>query len=153
MSRCYSVKAGSKHWPIHVFYNVIDMALINGWIIYKHVCNSSISRKMFIQRVSKELTGALQTKGYKLKAMQLLRSVLQHLKNQTCCGKDCRNRTTDICVICKKLYVVNVRLNSVKLAPHKNVYFPLVCLSFNSCLFCFARFFNNITQFVIFHLN
>ena len=82
MSRCYSVKAGSRHWPIHVFYNVIDMALINSWIIYKHVCNSNISRRMFIQRVSKELTGALQTKGYKLKAMQLLRSVLQHLKKQ-----------------------------------------------------------------------
>ena len=28
MSRCYSVKAGSRRWPIHV-YNVIDMALIN----------------------------------------------------------------------------------------------------------------------------
>jgi len=30
--------------------------------------------------VSKELTGVLQTKGYKLKAMQLLQSVLQYLK-------------------------------------------------------------------------
>ena len=81
MSRCYSVKVGSRRWPIHVFYNVIDMALINSWIIYKHVCNSSIRRRIFIQRVSEELTGALQTKGYKLKAMQLLQSVLQHLKN------------------------------------------------------------------------
>ena len=48
MSRCYSVKAGSRRWSIHVFYNVIDMALINSWIIYKHVCNSSICRRMFI---------------------------------------------------------------------------------------------------------
>ena len=82
MSRCYSVKAGRRHWPIHVFYNVIDMALINSWIIYLHVCNSSISRRMLIQRVSEELTGALQTKDYKLKAMQLLQCVLQHLKKQ-----------------------------------------------------------------------
>ena len=82
MSRCYSVKAGSRNWPIHMFYNIIDMALINSWIIYNHVCNSSISRRMFIQRVSEELTRALQTKGYKLKAMQLLQSVLQHLKKQ-----------------------------------------------------------------------
>ena len=35
---------------------------------------------MLIQRVSEELTGALQTKDYKLKAMQLLQCVLQHLK-------------------------------------------------------------------------
>jgi len=51
---------------IRIFYNVIDMALINSWIIYKHVCNSSISPRMFMHRVSEELTGALQTKGYKL---------------------------------------------------------------------------------------
>ena len=82
MSRCYSVKAGSRHWPIYVFYDVIGMALTNSWVIYKHVCNSSISRRMFIQRVSEELSGVLQTKGYKLKAMQLLQSVLQHLKKQ-----------------------------------------------------------------------
>ena len=37
---------------------------------------------MFIQRVSEELTEAVQTKSYKLKAMQLLQSVLQHLKNE-----------------------------------------------------------------------
>ena len=29
ISRCYSVKSGSRRWPIHVFYNVIDMAFIN----------------------------------------------------------------------------------------------------------------------------
>ena len=80
MSRCYSAKAGSRRWPIHVFYNVINNTLINSWIIYKHVCNSSISRRMFIQRVSEELTWALQIKGYKLKAIQLLQSVLQHRK-------------------------------------------------------------------------
>ena len=37
---------------------------------------------MFIERVSEKLMGgAPQTKGYTLKAMQLLQSVLQHLKN------------------------------------------------------------------------
>ena len=25
MARKYSVKAGSRRWPIHVFYNVIDL--------------------------------------------------------------------------------------------------------------------------------
>ena len=28
MARKYSVKAGSGGWPVHVFYNVIDLALI-----------------------------------------------------------------------------------------------------------------------------
>ena len=103
MSRCYSVKAGSRRWPIHVFYNVIDMALINSWIIYKHVCNSSISRRMFIQRVSEELTEGtpnkrLQTEGNAAVA----ECAPTPKKRKTCCGKGCRNRATDICVICKK---------------------------------------------------
>ena len=154
MSRCYSVKAGSRRWPIHVFYNVIDMALVNSRIIYKHVCNSSINRRMFIQRISEELTGAVQTKGYKLKSMQLLQSVLQHLKNEKLVpAKTPETEQQIFTPFATKLYVVNVRLNNVKLAPHENMYFPLVCLSFNSCLFCFVWFFRNIIQFVIFYLN
>ena len=137
-----------------MFYNVIDMALINSWIFCKHFCNSSISRRMFIERVSDELTGGTPNKRLQTESNAAVAECAPtSKKRKTCCGKGCRNRATDICVICKKLYVVNVRLNNVKLAPHKNVYFPLVCLSFNCCLFCFAWFFNNITQFVIFHLN
>jgi len=37
---------------------------------------------MFIQSVSEDLKGELHKKGYKLKAMQLLQIVLQHLKVQ-----------------------------------------------------------------------
>ena len=57
MARLYSVKAGSRRWPVHVFYNVIDMALINSWLIYKEVCKSNIARRKFIQSVCEELTG------------------------------------------------------------------------------------------------
>jgi len=31
---------------LRVFYNLINMALMNGWIIYKNAVNSSVSRKM-----------------------------------------------------------------------------------------------------------
>jgi len=68
MSRCYSVTAGSRCWPIHVFYDVIDMALINNWIIYKHVCNSSLSRRMFIQRVSEKLTGCAPNESLQIES-------------------------------------------------------------------------------------
>ena len=61
MTRLYSVKAASRRWPVHVFYNVVDMALINNWILYKLVCQSSISRREFIQRVAEELTGSAPT--------------------------------------------------------------------------------------------
>ena len=49
MARLYSCKAASRQWPMHVFYNVLDMSLINAWIVYKEVC--------FIQQAASELTG------------------------------------------------------------------------------------------------
>ena len=53
----YSVKAASRRWPIHVFHNVIDLVLSNSWILFQYICKSGISRRKFIQRVVKELTG------------------------------------------------------------------------------------------------
>ena len=61
MKRLYSVKAASRRWPVHVFYNVVDMALINNWILFKQVCQSCINRREFIQRVTEELTGSAPT--------------------------------------------------------------------------------------------
>ena len=44
MTRKYSVKAASRRWPVHAFYNVIDLAIINSWLLYKEICKSKISR-------------------------------------------------------------------------------------------------------------
>ena len=63
MTRKYSVKAGSKRWPIHVFYNVIDPALINSWILFQDIRKSGISHQKFIQRVVQELTGTTPGKN------------------------------------------------------------------------------------------
>ena len=51
MSRLYSVKAASRRWPLNIFYTVIDMALINSWVIYKAVCKSNISRRTYVRKV------------------------------------------------------------------------------------------------------
>ena len=59
MSRLYLVKAASRKWPVHIFYNIIDMALINSWVIYKAMCKSNFSHRVYIQKVCKELTGSL----------------------------------------------------------------------------------------------
>ena len=93
---------------------------------------------MFIQRVSKKLMGGTPNKRLQTESNAAVAGCAPTPKKcKTCCGKDCRNRILQqiFAKFAKKLYVINVRLNNVKLAPHKNVYFPLVCLSFNSCLF------------------
>ena len=53
MSKLYSVKAASRRWPVHIFYNVIDMVLINSYVIYKAVCKSIISRKVYVKKYVK----------------------------------------------------------------------------------------------------
>ena len=57
MARKHSVKVASKRWPIHIFYSVIDLALINSWIFFQDICKSGISYRKFIQQVVEELTG------------------------------------------------------------------------------------------------
>ncbi|KAK2583959.1 hypothetical protein KPH14_006423 [Odynerus spinipes] len=57
MARKYSVKAGCFRWPLQVFYNILDLAAINTWILYKECTGSKISRKEFIFCLAKELAG------------------------------------------------------------------------------------------------
>ena len=107
MTRLYSVKAASRRWPVHVFYNVVEMALINKWILYKLVCQSSISRKEFIQRVTEELTGSAPTVSRKRRAEEVCSpndtnasSIVK--RRLTCSTSKCRNRTTDMSQECNK---------------------------------------------------
>ena len=57
MAHKYSVKAGSFPWPLQVFFDILDLAAINAWILYKECTRSKISRKEFIFCLAKELTG------------------------------------------------------------------------------------------------
>ena len=57
MARKYSVKAGSFRWPLQVFFNILDLTVINAWILYKECTRSKISRKEFIFCLAEELAG------------------------------------------------------------------------------------------------
>nr|XP_003708046.2 PREDICTED: uncharacterized protein LOC100876414 [Megachile rotundata] len=57
IARKYSTKAGSRRWPVHVFYNILDLAAINAWVIYKDVIQVQISRKEFLLQLAEELSG------------------------------------------------------------------------------------------------
>jgi CO dehydrogenase/acetyl-CoA synthase gamma subunit (corrinoid Fe-S protein) len=34
MARKYTVKSASRRWPLQVFFNILDLAGINSWILY-----------------------------------------------------------------------------------------------------------------------
>ena len=45
MARKDSTKAGSRRWPLRIFYNILDLAAINAWVLYKDVTQIKISTK------------------------------------------------------------------------------------------------------------
>ena len=107
MTRFYLVKAAGRHWPMRVFYNVVHMALINSWILYKQVCQSSISHREFIQRVAEELTGSVPTMSHNRHAEKVCNpndtnpsSILK--RHLICSTIKCRNWTTDMCQECNQ---------------------------------------------------
>ena len=76
-------------------------------------------------------------KEYKLKAMQLLQSVLQHLtQTKLVLANTAETEQQIFAQFAKKLYVVNVRLNNIKLAFHENMYFVFAPHK-NACLLVF----------------
>ena len=50
----YSVKAGTRRWPVAVFYNILYLACINTFVLYKERTENSISR-LFIFKLATEL--------------------------------------------------------------------------------------------------
>jgi len=57
MCRKLTTKASCRRWPLAVFFNVLDIAGINAWIIYKKRTGSTMSRRRFLHKLAEELIG------------------------------------------------------------------------------------------------
>ena len=55
MARYHTTKFGARRWPLHVFFNILDMAAINAWILYKETTKADISRRDFQRMLGLEL--------------------------------------------------------------------------------------------------
>jgi hypothetical protein len=54
MTRRYSTRAAACQRPVHVFYNILDFAAINAWIIYMGVTGEKMSRHAFLRQLAEE---------------------------------------------------------------------------------------------------
>ncbi|XP_035222912.1 uncharacterized protein LOC118195693, partial [Stegodyphus dumicola] len=96
MLRKYSTSSGSRRWPVHVFYNVLDIAALNAWILFKESLGTSISRREFILALVEELrVGALRCPPI---------AQIQTLKRKKCAFQSCKgqNKTVVSCEGCQK---------------------------------------------------
>ena len=58
MTRQYTVKAGTGWWPVAIFYNILDHAYINAYVLYKKKTGDAISRRNFTFQLATELREA-----------------------------------------------------------------------------------------------
>jgi hypothetical protein len=56
MCRAMTTKAGCRRWPLAVFYNILDLAAVNAWIIYRKATGKQMSRREYLLALSQELT-------------------------------------------------------------------------------------------------
>ena len=70
MVREYSVRAGTRRWPVAVFYNMIDMAALNAYVLYKALSGTNERRVDFLVELARELANS-HVNGKKAQKQQL----------------------------------------------------------------------------------
>jgi len=99
MARKYYVKAASRRWSAHVFYNVIDLAIINSWVLYKKTCRSRLVVVSTCNAQLKSFVEHHQTTNDELAERE---QEPPTKKRRTCSTSKCRNRIILICCTCKE---------------------------------------------------
>jgi len=110
MARKYSVKASWRRWPVQVFYNILDLAAINAWILYKETTRISITRRQFILKLANELNKpyaqerAASMRSAARRVLQEADMQVRGTKRRKCQVARCKgNKTCDTCSVCKKV--------------------------------------------------
>lgn len=100
MARNYTTKSSSRRWPLQVFFNILDLAAINSWIIYNLCTNENISRRKYILNLADELRSQyVRTR----KSTTYVDGSQSTNKRRQCQSKKCGNKSKDNCKICKKV--------------------------------------------------
>ena len=126
MTRLYSTKSGSRRWTIQIFFNILDIASVNSWVLFKEVNGSNISRRKYIYKLVQDLCSNLTRQNCSTKrnisGYYNTGTASKVMKRETCEIKlQCnRNRSTDTCAKCNK-YVCG------KCATIKKIYCMSCC--------------------------
>uniref|UniRef100_A0A669CUC4 PiggyBac transposable element-derived protein domain-containing protein n=1 Tax=Oreochromis niloticus TaxID=8128 RepID=A0A669CUC4_ORENI len=55
MARMYSVRSATRRWPVAVFYNMLDLAAVNAYILYKACTGWTGKRRLFLRLLAQQL--------------------------------------------------------------------------------------------------
>ncbi|CAK9803942.1 PiggyBac transposable element-derived protein 4 [Anthophora quadrimaculata] len=104
MARNYSVKSKSRRWPLQVFFNILDLAGINAWVLYKETTGGEITRQEFLFQLAEELAIEYQQELSKEnQPIPIASTSTGSRERKTCQIRYCKdNKTNKICLKCKK---------------------------------------------------
>ncbi|XP_072562338.1 uncharacterized protein [Paramormyrops kingsleyae] len=107
--RAYTVRTGTRRWPVAVFYNILDLAAMNAHILYKACTRSTEKRRVFMAHLAEELRRCFMQEKQIEKEMkiQLRQASVPQLaagkKTQCQVLRHCnRNHSTERCVQCDR---------------------------------------------------
>lgn len=98
MCRQLSTRAACRRWPLAVFYNLLDLAGINSFILFRKTTGSRISRREFLFQLSKELRRDVQQNTPEESPTVVLERRVT-CRVRASCEK---NRTFNLCQSCSK---------------------------------------------------
>ena len=55
MAKNYTVNAASQRWLVKYFFNILNLAAINAYILYKKLTGARITRRRFLLQLVEEL--------------------------------------------------------------------------------------------------
>ena len=55
MARYHTCKSATRRWPVAVFFNIIDCACINAFIIYRELIGHRLTRRQFLLQLINEM--------------------------------------------------------------------------------------------------
>ena len=103
MARLYTTLAATRRWPMAVWTNILDMAGLNSWILFRKTSGSRIGRRPFILQLFEELRSAYASNNKKRKVNDSEEGYQRPSgKRRKCAGKQCKNNTVTICQRCQK---------------------------------------------------
>lgn len=116
-ARMYRVNGGSQRWPMAVFYNVLDLAAINAYVLYKESMWDTMryTRREFILNLASALRANYVMLKGTIKSDPDPRPANELVKIKSCQGAStkCKNRTLEICSECRR-YVCGKCAKTVK---------------------------------------
>ena len=102
MARQYTTHAATQRWPLAVWKNILDIAAINFWILYKKCTQCTISRRNFMLQLVEYLRDAYVTKRMPFHWNDNKYEDRPFGKRRKCDGSSCQNKTVTICRHCRK---------------------------------------------------